>query len=207
MVLKITFLWPEIMMMIGAVACMLMGLSANPALRRSTLWVAIATLGVAMAAVFVTTDPNFVGPARLAELSIFSTYVKLAVLVVGGLLLMLAAAVPESLQATRDSEPSAGKPFDPTHALRGEFFAFFLFSLTGVMLCSGAGDLVWLFLALELTSLPTYVMIAISRDRLAAQESAVKYFYLGALAVAVFLYGFALIYGATGCTDFDGIRA
>ncbi len=203
---KITFLWPEIIMMIGAITCMLMGLSANVAVRRSTLAVAIASLGIAMAAVFVTIDPNFVSTQRLASLSHLSTYVKLAVLVIGGLLLMLAAAVPESLQATRDSEPASGKPFDPTHALRGEFYAFFLFSLTGVMLCAGASDLVWLFLALELTSLPTYVMIAISRDRLAAQESAVKYFYLGALAVAVFLYGFALMYGATGCTDFEGIR-
>ena len=207
MMAKITFLWPEIIMMIGAVVCMLMGLSINPAIRRSTKYVAIATLGIAMATVFVTIDPNFIGAQRLASISHLAIYVKLAVLVVGGLLLMLAAAVPESLQATRDSEPGAGRPFDPTHALRGEFYAFFLFSLTGVMLCGGAGDLVWLFLALELTSLPTYVMIAVSRDRLAAQESAVKYFYLGALAVAVFLYGFALIYGATGFTDFEGIRA
>jgi len=125
------------------------------------------------------------------------------------LLLMVAARVPEKLLATFDSErPTAdGQTFDPALSVRGEFFGFFLFSLTGLMLCAGATDLVWLFLALELVSLPTYVMIAISRDKLRAQESAVKYFFLGALAVAIFLYGFALIYGASGFTEFGGIRA
>jgi len=82
-----------------------------------------------------------------------------------------------------------------------------LFSLTGVMLCAGASDLVWLFLALELTSLPTYIMVATSREKAFAQEAAVKYFFLGALSAAVFLYGFALIYGATGLTEFDQISA
>ena len=74
------------------------------------------------------------------------------------------------------------------------------------MLTAGATDLVWLFLALELTSLPTYVMIAITRDRTVAHEAAVKYFFLGALSAAMFLYGFALIYGATGFTEFGPIR-
>src|SRR5213079_2274541 len=91
-----------------------------------------------------------------------------------------------------------------------EFYSFFLFSLTGLMLCTTANDLVWLFLALELTSLPTYVMVAISRTGRAgsrAQEAAVKYFFLGAMGAAVFLYGFALLYGATGTTKFHDIAA
>ncbi|MEE9403392.1 MAG: NADH-quinone oxidoreductase subunit N, partial [Algisphaera sp.] len=90
---------------------------------------------------------------------------------------------------------------------RGEFYAFFLLSITGVMLTAGATDLVWLFLALELTSLPTYVMIATTRDRTVAHEAAVKYFFLGAMSAALFLYGFALIYGATGFTEFGAIAA
>jgi NADH-quinone oxidoreductase subunit N len=66
------------------------------------------------------------------------------------------------------------------------------------MLVCNANDLIWLFLALELTSLPTYIMVAISRPSRRAQEAAVKYFFLGAMASAVFLYGFALLYGSTG---------
>ncbi|MCZ6834278.1 MAG: NADH-quinone oxidoreductase subunit N, partial [Planctomycetota bacterium] len=88
--------------------------------------------------------------------------------------------------------------FDPMRAARGEFYAFMLLSLIGVMLVCNANDLIWLFLALELTSLPTYIMVAISRGSRRAQEAAVKYFFLGALAAAIFLYGFALLYGATG---------
>jgi NADH-quinone oxidoreductase subunit N len=69
------------------------------------------------------------------------------------------------------------------------------------MLCASADDLIWLFLALELTSLPTYIMVTISTRGTRSQEAGVKYFFLGALGAAVFLYGFALLYGASGSTD------
>jgi NADH-quinone oxidoreductase subunit N len=113
------------------------------------------------------------------------------------LLLLTAAEVPAESGADTGAE---GGQFDPAVTARGEFFGFFLLSTVGAMLCAGADDLVWLFLALELTSLPTYVMVATSRHRIIAQEAGVKYFYLGAFAAAIFLYGFALIYGATGTT-------
>ena len=103
------------------------------------------------------------------------------------------------------------RPFNPLRSNRAEFYAFFLFSLTGLMLCASADDLIWLFLALELTSLPTYIMVTISMQRGEAesrsQEAGVKYFFLGALGVAIFLYGFALIYGATGTTNLPEIAA
>ena len=59
-------------------------------------------------------------------------------------------------------------------------------------------DLIWLFLALELTSLPTYVMVVMGRAGRRGAEASVKYFFLGAMATAMFLYGFALVYGGTG---------
>ncbi|MEO1597544.1 MAG: NADH-quinone oxidoreductase subunit N, partial [Planctomycetota bacterium] len=58
--------------------------------------------------------------------------------------------------------------------------------------------LIWLFLALELTSLPTYVMVVMGRAGRRGAEASVKYFFLGAMATAMFLYGFALVYGGTG---------
>ncbi len=209
MIEKLLFLWPEIIMLTGGIACMLIGLASTAAVRRATVAVAAGTLVLAGVAAVIVSDPSFVSAEKLATLSSMATFVKLTVVVIGLLLLMVAARVPEKLNATLDSEQPTndGRSWDPSLAIRGEFFGFFLFSLTGVMLCAGAGDLAWLFLALELVSLPTYVMIAVSRDKLEAQESAVKYFYLGALAVAIFLYGFALIYGATGFTDFASIRA
>lgn len=74
------------------------------------------------------------------------------------------------------------------------------------MLIANASDLIWLFLALELASLPTYVMVAVSRGTRRAQEAAVKYFFLGALSAATFLYGFALLYGATGTLELAAMR-
>ena len=66
------------------------------------------------------------------------------------------------------------------------------------MLICEARDMIWLFLALELVSLPTYVMVAMSRWSRVGQEAAMKYFFLGAISAALMLYGFALLYGATG---------
>ena len=189
---KVAGLWPEIALGLAACACLMMGMAPQVAVRRLTVWVAAA--GLVIAGLLVGGgEPSI------------TAYIKLAVVAVGLLLLMVASAVPGQLQQSRDAERA--RRFEPGDVVRGEFFAFFLLSLTGVMLTAGSSDLVWLFLALELTSLPTYVMVAISRDRIEAQESAVKYFFLGAMAAAVFLYGFALMYGATGSTVLADIHA
>jgi NADH-quinone oxidoreductase subunit N len=199
MIQKLAGLWPEIVMLIGATACLFIGLSKGKGPRRSTPWIAAATL--VTAALMVCYKPaSSDEPAALAGMA---GYIKLAVAGIGLILLMVAAGVPNRLRQNIDAE--SAKVFEPGDVMTGEFYAFFLLSLTGVMLTAGAGDLVWLFLALELTSLPTYVMVATSRDRIEAQESAVKYFFLGALSAAIFLYGFALIYGATGSTNFAEI--
>jgi NADH-quinone oxidoreductase subunit N len=195
---KVATLWPEIIMMLGAVACLFTGLAPNPGVRKLTGVICGLTLIVAASLVGVAgSTTSGVGLGEMAP------FVKYATLGVGFILLLVAAGVPENLRQVRDTERA--RAFEPANNLRGEFFAFFLMSLTGVMLTAGADDLAWLFLALELTSLPTYVLVATSRDRIAAQESAVKYFFLGAMGAAIFLYGFALIYGATGYTDFAGI--
>ena len=197
---KIATIWPEVVMLLGAVACLATGLWNRAAVRRATVWVAAGTLVIAGVLAAVTPGDNVNGLAMPA----FAKFIKLAVVGVGLLLLLLAAGVPEGLRAVRRAE--SANHFEPGDTVRGEFFAFFLFSLAGVMLTAGADDLVWLFLALELTSLPTYVMVATGRDRRVAQESAVKYFFLGAMSAAVFLYGFALIYGATGTTSLSAMR-
>jgi NADH-quinone oxidoreductase subunit N len=196
---KLQTIWPELIMLIGAVLCLFVGLAPRPGVRSSTPWLAGATLLLAGLAVPATEPISGLGLAGMTQ------YVKLAVVGVGLLLLLVASYVPDQLQQVRRTEQASA--FEPGENVRGEFFAFFLFSLTGVMLTAGADDLVWLFLALELTSLPTYIMVATGRENLAARESAVKYFFLGAMSAAVFLYGFTLIYGATGFTDFGQIHA
>jgi len=207
---KVATLWPEMAMLIGATVCLVTGLAPKADTRRATVWVAGMTLIVAFLLTLVpVTATSGVGLANMA------VFVKAAVCGVGLILLLVAAHVPSELKQTLDAEAAIDR--EPASAsgaggadfgtlMRGEFFAFFLVSLTGVMLTAGADDLVWLFLALELTSLPTYVMVATSRERIDAQESAIKYFFLGAMSAAVFLYGFALLYGASGSTEFGAIR-
>jgi len=205
---KIATLWPEIILLTAACMAMLMGLSSRLMIRKATFWVTAGAMLLAAVAVILIqslADHQSVQAGWLAPSMV--AFIKLAIIGVGLLILLVAGAVPANLHQAQDeeSQTAMGKLFEPANVISGEFFAFFLFSLTGAMLCAGAADLVWLFLALELTSLPTYVMVAITRDRIDALEAAVKYFFLGAMAAAVFLFGFTLIYGATGSTDFSVI--
>ncbi|HUV92365.1 MAG TPA: NADH-quinone oxidoreductase subunit N [Anaerolineales bacterium] len=83
---------------------------------------------------------------------------------------------------------------------RGEYYVLLLFSIVGMMLMAAAADLIMVFLALELLSIPLYVLAGIAVPRPDSEEAALKYFLLGAFASGFFLYGTALVYGATGST-------
>jgi NADH-quinone oxidoreductase subunit N len=88
-----------------------------------------------------------------------------------------------------------------------EVYPLTLFSLGGMALFISASDLLTMFVALEVLSLPLYLMCALARRRrLLSQEAAVKYFLLGAYASGFFLFGVALSYGFAGSVDFDAIR-
>jgi NADH-quinone oxidoreductase subunit N len=96
----------------------------------------------------------------------------------------------------------------PEHKLdRGEFYPLLIFSTVGAIILAAAGDLLSLFLGLETMSLGVYAMVGFRRASLRSTEAAVKYFLLGSFAAALLLYGGALLYGATGHTDLEGIRA
>ncbi len=90
---------------------------------------------------------------------------------------------------------------------RGEYYILVLFAALGMLLMAHAADLIVIFLALELMSLSLYVLAGFFRGRLTAAESAMKYFLLGAFATGFFVYGIALIYGATGTTALDRVGA
>jgi NADH-quinone oxidoreductase subunit N len=80
-----------------------------------------------------------------------------------------------------------------------------LLSISGIFLVAGANDIILLFLGIELASLPTYIMVSISRPIPSAQEAGVKYFFLGAMAAALMLFGFSYLYGSTGVINLDAI--
>ncbi len=84
---------------------------------------------------------------------------------------------------------------------RGEFYVLLMFSVVGMMLMARVADLVMIFLALELFSLPLYVMTGFARPRADSEEAALKYFLLGAFASGFMAFGIALVYGATATTS------
>ncbi len=93
------------------------------------------------------------------------------------------------------------------HLPQGEYYALMLFGLAGMMLMATASDLLVIFLALEVLSLSVYVLTGIRRDSPAGAEAAFKYFFLGGVSSAFFLYGIAFTYGMTGSTRLDRIGA
>jgi NADH-quinone oxidoreductase subunit N len=87
----------------------------------------------------------------------------------------------------------------------GEYYALILFGVVGMALMSSAVELVLIFIALEISSISSYVLAGFRRHEAASAESSLKYFLLGSFATAFFLYGVALTFGATGSTNIDQI--
>ncbi len=88
---------------------------------------------------------------------------------------------------------------------RGEYYVLLMFSIGGMMFMSMAADLIVVVLALEWLSIPLYVLAGFARPQLESEESALKYFLLGAFASSFVLFGVALVFGATGTTALNGI--
>ena len=85
----------------------------------------------------------------------------------------------------------------------GEYYALILFSVVGMALMSSAVELVLIFIALEISSISTYILAGFRRNEASSSESSLKYFLLGSFATAFFLYGVAMMFGATGSTNID----
>jgi NADH-quinone oxidoreductase subunit N len=114
------------------------------------------------------------------------TYVRWLALGTGALLLLTA-------QGAAQGQPA-------------EYVGSLLLVVAGTMLVASVGDLVMLFLGLELISIPTYVLLYLGRRNVGSQEAAAKYFYLSILSSAVMLYGFSFLYGVAGSMHLDVIH-
>jgi NADH-quinone oxidoreductase subunit N len=88
----------------------------------------------------------------------------------------------------------------------GEFFNLIMFATAGMLMLASAGDLVMVFLGLEIASITTYVMAGYRRYDVRANESSLKYFLLGSFSTAFLLYGMTLVYGATRTTNIAAIK-
>jgi NADH-quinone oxidoreductase subunit N len=112
------------------------------------------------------------------------------------------AALPSALPGSEEERQAVQSGNQIT-----EVYPLTLFAVSGMLLFTVANDLITLFVALEMLSLPLYLMAGLSRRRrLASQESALKYFLLGAFSSAFFLFGAAYLYGFSASISFGGIR-
>ncbi len=202
---KLILITPEILLFIGAVIVAVLGLSTHRRIRNAVPW---TTVGFLVAAI-VATQVVYDGSKTVTDADLLfpnlGLYLKVMVGVIAiGLVLLGIGMVDRRYEdAVRDGRTG----FDPLRVVRGEYHAFLLLSIAGTMLIANANDLIWLFLAIELSSLPTYVMVALGRGTRRNKEAAIKYFFLGAMSSATFLYGFALLYGATGTLSLTGMQA
>lgn len=199
----IELLIPETFLGIVACALLLLGCSNKAVGRRLAAPIAVLALLLVFlwqARAMWSGDTSGLGQDEHHTVGVFALaqYVKLIAAGVGAVLLLL--AWPSDREGTGNSAINYGND-------GGEFFALSLFSILGVFLVASANDIILLFLALELVSLPTYVMVSISRPAPAAQEAGVKYFFLGAMSAALMLFGFTYLYGTSGSIYLHEIAA
>jgi NADH-quinone oxidoreductase subunit N len=191
---------PELILIVTACVLFLLGMSTQAAARKTAAILAL----LALMAVFIFQATGTSGGETLADpsgalrVSQFGQYIKLLASGVGVMFVLL--AWPSNAAATGNSALHYG-------ADAGEFFGLLLLSISGIFLVAGANDIILLFLGLELASIPTYIMVSISRPLAAAQEAGVKYFFLGAMAAALMLFGFSYLYGSTGLIDLNKLMA
>jgi NADH-quinone oxidoreductase subunit N len=202
--LNVFYLTPEIILLASACIVTLLGLSPSDTVRRGAQVIAALAclLGLAATLIMHRLDVAYhTAGSTQAAIGFTARYFNPSYIT------GLACAMGFLLVLVSWDMPARGEPASTDKHYRGEYFGMMLFSLTGVAMMGKVNDLVWLFIALELVSIPTYIMVATGRGQIIAQEAGIKYFFLGALAAAVFLFGFSYIYGATGATRFSDIRA
>jgi len=188
-----TDLWliaPELIVCTAAVVVMLVDAFARPSQRWLTGGISIAGLaGAAISSLWLWSwysgaTEAFKGMIVLDELRLGFT---LVFLLVSCLTVLLSMVWVESEQLPA-----------------GEFHSLLLFATAGMMFMASGGDLVIIFLGLEILSIATYVMAGFRRSDIRSNESSLKYFILGSFSSAFLLYGIALTYGATGINGTAG---
>lgn len=173
-------------------ACLLLFVDLFIPLKRKGITASLAVLGLVVTLGLLIARWEQTGPAFGGMIMVdrFASYLNI-LLVMSGLF-------------------AIGVAFDylkRTGLERGEYYSLLLFSISGMMLMAMATDLILVFLALELLSIPLYVLAGFAVPRPDSEEAAIKYFLLGAFSSAIMVYGIALVYGATGSTALAEIIA
>ena len=188
--LSFSTIWPLAFLTVWACALLLVDLLIPK--ERKGITAVLAALGLAFTLGFTLTQIGMqqTGFQGMVVADGFSTFVNALLLVSGLLGVALAYGYVRRMGLER-----------------GEYYTLLLFSVTGMMLMAQAADLIVVFLALELLSIPLYVLAAFARPKVESEEAGLKYFLLGAFATGFVVYGTALVFGATGTTNLAAIVA
>ena len=179
---------PEIVLLAGAVAVLLVALALPRRLQWVCGWAAAAVLAAAAAA----TAPQLSLPQQL---TFFDTWARDGAAVAGKLLVLASAAVVVAMTWE----------WMATDARVGEYYSLLVFGTLGGVLLVGAADVLELTLALLLSSATGYVLAGYHRRSKESAEAAVKYYLLGALTSAAFVFGVVLLFGLTSSTTYPAI--
>jgi len=176
---------PEIVLSIFGIAIMLLDpfLDRRRSQRTAGVIALVGALGALAATLFQAQYPGL-GFWNMVQVDAFSVFFQFLVAAVTAVVILTSYEYME-VQEIRASE----------------YYALLLFGAVGMSLMSSAVELVLIFIALEISSISTYILAGFRRRVAISSESSVKYFLLGSFATAFFLYGVALIFGATGSTS------
>ncbi len=181
---------PEVVLALGALALMMVSAWTGPSGTRAISWTAVAILfGAGLALIGPATSGGYAFDG-MYRADAFAGFSKVLIYIAAGVAILL---------APRFFERTAGDD------LRPEYPVLILLSAIGMGIMVSAGDLLTLYVGLELQSLAAYVLASFMRQDTRSAEAGLKYFVLGALASGILLYGISLVYGFTGSTMFDEI--
>jgi NADH-quinone oxidoreductase subunit N len=181
-------LTPYILLTIWACVLLLVDLFIPKDRKGITAFLSALGLGVTLSFTLMQIGDEGTGFNEMVVLDGFSTFLNALILISGILGVALAYGYVKRMGLER-----------------GEYYTLLLFSISGMMLMAQAADLIIVFIALELLSIPLYVLAAFARTDFRSEEAGIKYFLLGAFATGFVVYGTALVFGATGSTNLAAI--
>lgn len=196
---SVQLILPAVVVAAAALVVLLVDLFLPETRKGAAAWVAAAGLVVAMA-VAVGQWLRFEGGVRMYEWAPRAGFGRMVVMDKYALFFVLLFGVAALLAVLLSDSYLAGHG-----SARGEYYALLLMVVAGMIGMAVSTDLIALFISFELMSLPTYVLAGWTRRDPRSGEAALKYFINGAFSSAILLFGFALLYGLTGATNYSGI--
>jgi len=192
---SLTLVLPEIILSLSGLVLLLVAAWAGDKASSAISIAACIALGACFFLVAPAVCAGASGPDTVAfygqfRADAFAGFAKLMIFAASGAALVVAPAF-----------------FSRNGSMRAEYPVLVLFAALGMSIMVSAGDLMTLYIGLELNSLSAYVLAAFLRTDGRSAEAGLKYFVLGALASGILLFGMSLTYGFTGTTSFEGIRA